>query len=266
MTDIAVFWWVLSALSVGFILVDWTHAPIDIVMHVGFVLIVAFMAPLGLLLYVLTVREPLPGTHRAYIAPRWKQVVGSTFHCVAGDSVGIVGAAIITAPLRLPVLVDLLIEYAVGFIAGWLIFQALFMKDMVGGSYVKAVRVMFMPEWLSMNGVMAGMALVMVGGMKMEPLASQPGHPAFWFLMSLALMAGAMVAYPLNWWLVAHHLKHGLMSTTDGPVAHAHHDGAGDIHRGHSEPASGSHPYASPVVAISFGVLVGALALSLWVG
>jgi hypothetical protein len=30
--------------------------------------------------------------------------------------------------------------------------------------------------------------------------------------MSLALMFGAIIAYPMNWWLVAHHLKHGMMT------------------------------------------------------
>ena len=30
--------------------------------------------------------------------------------------------------------------------------------------------------------------------------------------MSLALMFGAALAYPMNWWLVAHHLKHGMLT------------------------------------------------------
>ena len=30
--------------------------------------------------------------------------------------------------------------------------------------------------------------------------------------MSLALMVGAAFAYPMNWWLVAHHLKHGMLT------------------------------------------------------
>ena len=87
-------WWILSAVSVAFLLLDWPHAPIETTMHVGFLLIAAAMGPVGAVTYVLTVREPLPGTHAKYIALQWKQVVGSTFHCVAGDSVGIVGAAV----------------------------------------------------------------------------------------------------------------------------------------------------------------------------
>lgn len=220
-----ILWWVLSALSVAFVVADWRQAPLDFTMHAGFVLVTAFLGPLGLVLYLLTAREPLPGTHRRYIGARWKQAVGSTLHCVAGDSVGIVGAAVLTRLVRVPMVWELLIEYAAGFLVGWLVFQSLFMKDMAGGSYRRAVAQMLFPEWLSMNGVMAGMGTVMVLGMR-GPAGASPGRPAFWFLMSVALAAGAVVAYPLNWWLVAHQLKHGLMSTAPAPAedshAHAH--------------------------------------------
>ncbi len=220
-----VLWWVLSGLSTAFLLADWRHAPLDLTMHAGFVLVTAFLGPLGLVLYLLAAREPLPGMHRRYISARWKQAVGSTLHCVAGDSVGIVGAAVLVRLVRIPMVWELLIEYAAGFLVGWLVFQSLFMKDMAGGSYGRAVVQMLFPEWLSMNGVMAGMGSVMVLGMRGAATAS-PSRPTFWFLMSLALATGALVAYPLNWWLVAHQLKHGLVSTApapaDGSPAHAH--------------------------------------------
>ena len=39
--------------------------------------------------------EPLPGLHEQYTSARWRQTLGSTMHCVAGDGVGIlVGAAL----------------------------------------------------------------------------------------------------------------------------------------------------------------------------
>ena len=30
--------------------------------------------------------------------------------------------------------------------------------------------------------------------------------------MSMSLLTGFIVAYPMNWWLVANHLKHGMMT------------------------------------------------------
>jgi Domain of unknown function (DUF4396) len=31
--------------------------------------------------------------------------------------------------------------------------------------------------------------------------------PAFWFVMSIGLLVGFVIAYPMNWWLVANHLS-----------------------------------------------------------
>lgn len=52
---------------------------------------------------------------------------------MAGDATGIIVAAAITSLLGLPVGIDAIIEYAAGFAFGLFIFQALFMKDMLGG-------------------------------------------------------------------------------------------------------------------------------------
>jgi hypothetical protein len=56
--------------------------------------VAAAVGPIGLLLYVLTDKEPASGTHEEFVRPLWKQGVGSTVHCVAGDATGIVAAAI----------------------------------------------------------------------------------------------------------------------------------------------------------------------------
>lgn len=38
----------------------------------------------------------------------------------------------------------------------------------------------------------------------------------------MALFAGGIVAYPMNWWLVMHHLKHGMMTVRRrGLLVHA---------------------------------------------
>ena len=37
--------------------------------------------------------------------------------------------------------------------------------------------------------------------------SGNPTSPAFWFIMSIALLGGFIVAYPMNWWLVTNHLK-----------------------------------------------------------
>jgi uncharacterized protein involved in copper resistance len=37
--------------------------------------------------------------------------------------------------------------------------------------------------------------------------------------MSMALLVGFIIAYPMNWWLVANHLKHGMMTVRSATVA-----------------------------------------------
>src|SRR5262249_8161755 len=42
--------------------------------------------------------------------------------------------------------------------------------------------------------------------------AGDPMTPNFWFVMSMGLLVGFVISYPINWWLVANHLKHGMMT------------------------------------------------------
>lgn len=132
-------------------------------------------------------------------------------HCVAGNGIGIVAAAVITSRLGLPMWADVFCEYALGFLFGWSVFQAPFMKSMLG-SYPDSLRKTFMAELLSMNAVMGGMTAVMAPWMTNDMLATSPSGPRFWFVMSIALCAGFVVALPMNWWLVDHGLKHGMMT------------------------------------------------------
>lgn len=204
-------WFVLTAVSVVFVLYDLlTNTPAMGIMKPGWVLVTLYTGPLGLFIYLLSCREPLPGTHERFTAPLWKQAVGSTIHCLAGDATGIILAAVISTPFGLSKPLEITVEYAAGFAFGLLIFQALFMKGMMGGSYFQAVRRTVLPEWLSMNGIMAGMIPMMVALMVRVPGAMGPAHPAFWWVMSMATIVGGVLAFPVNYWLVANHLKHGM--------------------------------------------------------
>ena len=136
-------WFALTALSLLFVIIDVRTTPASLVLKWGFVLLTAYTGPLGAFLYVLGCREPLPGLHERYIVTRWRQVLGSTMHCVAGDGVGILAGSVIASLFHLPKVTDIALEYALGFGFGWSIFQALFMRDMVGGSYTRSLSNLF---------------------------------------------------------------------------------------------------------------------------
>ena len=244
-----VVWFVLAAGCAGYVAYDqFKGNPEPAVMKWGFVLVTLYMGPLGLLLYVMSDKEPQPGTHEAFVAPLWKQSVGSTIHCCAGDATGIIVAAAITASLGLPMWVDYIVEYVAGFSFGLFIFQALFMRGMMGGSYLENVRRSFAPELISMNAMMAAMTVVMTYLMMGRDMrAMQPAELLFWGVMSLGVIAGFMLAYPFNVWMVANGLKHGLMTeraaaSNQKPPTKAtaksteKESKKSDDHRGHSMP------------------------------
>ncbi len=232
LNGVILLWYILTAPAVVFVAIDIKSSPVSPVMRWAFVLFTAYTGPIGVFLYVLGCREPLPGTHAEYVRARWRQVLGSTMHCVAGDGVGILAGAVIGSVMSLDRPLEVALEYGLGFGFGWTIFQTLFMRGMAGGSYWMALKRTFIPEFLSMNLVMTGMILVAsllwaAAGGKRGPLT-----PTFWFVMSMALLAGFVTAYPINWWLVAKGLKHG-MSTTDD---HAPDNGVVKMTMAHSAP------------------------------
>ncbi len=205
-------WFLLAAAAVVFVAVDVRSTPESPVLKWGFVLLTAYTGVIGAFLYVLGCREPLPGLHERYVAVRWRQVLGSTMHCVAGDGVGILAGALISTSFGVQGPAEVALEYVLGFAFGWAIFQALFMRDMVGGSYRAALLSAFIPELLSMNLLMAGMVPTVMALRRNIPLSEDPTTARFWFVMSMGLLVGFVIAYPMNWWLVANHLKHGMMT------------------------------------------------------
>ena len=241
-----VVWFALAAASTAYVAWDqFRNNPEPTVMRVAFILVTLYMGPLGLLIYVLADKEPRPGTHEQFTAPLWKQGVGSTIHCVAGDATGIILAAAVTAMFGLPMRIDLLVEYAAGFIFGLFIFQALFMRRIMGGSYWDNVRQTLLPEFMSMNAMMAGMAPVMSFLMMGRDMrAMVPTELLFWGVMALGVVVGFLVAYPVNVWMVKRGLKHGLMterpprSRFDLRGDRAEHEGHGS---GHERGGGGQH-------------------------
>ena len=215
-----VLWFILTGLSLIYLVYDLeTNTPSMWVMKLAWILIVLYMGPVGLFIYMLSCRQPMPGTHDAFIAPHWKQSVGSMMHCVAGDATGIILAAVVTFHLGLPNGLDLIIEYSTAFVVGLLIFQALFMKSMMGGNYLKAIEKTFFSETVSMNFVMVGMIPVMAIMRAKIPGGDDPKGLMFWGISSIAAIAGTMTAYPINSWLVGSGLKHGMMTAASSKPA-----------------------------------------------
>src|SRR5258706_2824946 len=251
-------WFTLAAISTLYVGIDqYRNNPEPAVMKWGFILVTLYMGSLGLLIYVLADKEPRPGEHEEFVKPLWKQGVGSTIHCVAGDATGIILAAAITAALGLPMWLDLIVEYLAGFAFGLFIFQSLFMKSMMGGTYWENVRRSFLPEFISMNFVMAGMGPTMSFLMMGRDMrAMEPTQLLFWGVMSLGVIVGFITAYPANVWLVAQQLKHGLMTERKPKkTAAAKHQHGAAHHSGHRMATTATRPQVLAWSGVSLLIL-----------
>jgi hypothetical protein len=264
-------WFLLTAGALLFVAADIRSTPESPVLKWGFVLVTAYTGVIGAFLYVLGCREPLPGLHEDYVSARWRQALGSTMHCVAGDGVGILAGAVVASVLGLSGPAEVILEYILGFAFGWTIFQALFMRDTAGGSYSRALASMFVPELLSMNLLMAGMVPVVMILKAHIPSSADLATPQFWFVMSMGLLAGFILAYPMNWWLVTYHLKHGMMTVRPAAAAAGPHGHGAQIGAGaapHAKPegtaGGGEAPWPPvPVMALlSFVALAAGVAIA----
>src|SRR5689334_9212587 len=126
-------WFILTGLAVLFVITDIHNTPQSGVLKWPLCSSLPLLGRSAPYPYVLGCREPLPGLHKEYVKARWRQVLGSTLHCVAGDGIGILVGAVIGALSILSPRTDLAVEYILGFAFGWGVFQALFMRDMSGG-------------------------------------------------------------------------------------------------------------------------------------
>lgn len=269
LNGVMLLWFILTAVSVAFVIIDIRKTPESIVLKWGFILLTLYTGPVGVFLYVIGCREPLPGLHESYVAVRWRQVLGSTMHCVAGDGVGILVGAVIGSFLALPMLPDIALEYVLGFGFGWSIFQSLFMRDSVGGSYLLALKKTFIPELLSMNCLMAAMVPVSAIAKAHVPGSESALSPAFWFIMSMALLAGFIAAYPMNWWLVSNHLKHGMMTVrhpkSEVEQAAPGHGGSGEMSMGPGQSGMQMNTVSTfeilKMTVLSFGVMALGIAV-----
>lgn len=204
-------WFALTALSVAYVAWDaFNRNPELKIMKWGWLLVTLYGGPLFAVAYVLSCQKPAEVSHEDFVKPLWKQALGSSIHCMAGDATGVIAAAMLSLTWGFPMWQDVIVEYVFGFAFGLLIFQALFMRDMAGGSYWGALRMSFIPEWLSMNAVMAGMIPTMVLLMSRDMASMHATSLRFWAVMQLATGAGFAVAYPINLWLVGVRLKHGM--------------------------------------------------------
>jgi len=109
------------------------------------------------------------------------------------------------------------------------------------------------------------MAPVMILLMSRDMRAMWPGEPLFWFVMSLGVVVGFTIAYPINVWLVAQGMKHGLMTVRaqhqKGSEQDEHHE-----HHEHHEHGGPAHEAEAAPTRVQLATLTGFATLLLIAG
>ena len=83
-------WFVLTGGSLLFLTWDLlTNSPVSWVQKLAWFLVVAYMGPVGLVVFLVACRRPFPGGHDAATKAIWKQGLNSEVHCLAGDAAGV---------------------------------------------------------------------------------------------------------------------------------------------------------------------------------
>jgi hypothetical protein len=214
-------WYGFGLLAAAWVLYDSLTANRNVMpaLKVGWPIIIVFFSVIGLALYLLSCRPPgiaakqgeeAKRFHHEFVSATWKRVTGSVIHCIAGDGLGIVTAMAACRWLGVSFWTEFWVEYAVGFAFGLFIFQYWAMR-MMGDSPGTALWKGGRAEFFSMITVMLGMGVVMryvtpnVVGTR-----PTPDTFPFWGFTALGLLAGAVLTYPMNWWLVSIGWKHGM--------------------------------------------------------
>src|ERR1700741_2804126 len=115
LNGVMLLWFLLTGISLLFVAIDIRSTPESPVLKWGFVLVTAYTGVIAAFFYVLGCREPLPGLHERYVATRWRQTLGSTMHCLAGDRVGTLSGRAPPRGFGLAGLAEIVLEYVLGF-------------------------------------------------------------------------------------------------------------------------------------------------------
>lgn len=152
--------------------------------------------------------EEMPGKKK----PFWQSVALGASHCGSGCTLGDICAEwlIVFVPLKLfgkAIFAAWVIDYVFAFLFG-IAFQFFTIKPMRNFSTAKALKAAFKADALSLTswqiGMYGWMAIVVfvILGHELEKT-----DPVFWFMMQIAMIAGFLTSYPVNWWLLRKRIK-----------------------------------------------------------
>lgn len=145
--------------------------------------------------------------------PFWQKIALSTFHCGAGctlaDMIGESFGAGVLATVGLHGIgwlwtLDYILALLIGAFFQYAAIRPMSQKETSGRVFLKALKI----DFLSLTSWQVGMyALSYLFFFVILPEPLSRTSSGFWFIMQLAMCAGFICAYPMNWFLVKKGIK-----------------------------------------------------------
>ncbi|NKC02302.1 MAG: DUF4396 domain-containing protein [Pseudomonadales bacterium] len=128
----------------------------------------------------------------------------ATLHCLTGCVIGEVTGLSIGLLLGLSVWSTIILATSLAYISGFTLGLLPVMKHKKK-SFLEALKMIWLGEAISIGVMEIVMNAVdyAMGGMQADSILS----PIFWIAIVVAVIAGFLAAWPVNWWLLSKHLK-----------------------------------------------------------
>ncbi|MDP6377916.1 MAG: DUF4396 domain-containing protein [Pseudomonadales bacterium] len=128
----------------------------------------------------------------------------ATMHCLTGCVIGEVAGLMIATTLGFAVWPTVILATSCAYLSGFTLGLLPVMRDQ-GKSFAEALRLIWIGEAVSIGVMEVAMnfADFAAGGMDATSVLSTP----FWIGVAVAVPAGFVAAWPVNWWLLKRDLK-----------------------------------------------------------
>lgn len=128
----------------------------------------------------------------------------ATLHCLTGCVIGEITGLIIAMALGLGVWPTIILATSLAYLSGFTLGLLPVMRDQ-GKTFMQALKLIWLGEVISIGVMEIAMNATdyYMGGMTAGSLLA----PQFWIAMMIAIPAGFVAAWPVNWWLLSRDLK-----------------------------------------------------------
>lgn len=127
----------------------------------------------------------------------------ATAHCLTGCVIGEVTGLAIGVTLGFPIWATIALATVLAYVSGFTLGLVPLVRQ--GHTWMGALKVIWIGEAISIGVMEVAMnaADYAAGGMA----APSVFHPTFWVGLAVAIPAGFVAAWPVNWWLIRRNLK-----------------------------------------------------------